>query len=112
MLGSEATASFACLGCHQLHLTQNDRYQRNQLKVGEPLIVATLTENTLFRSYGTFAYLLRAHIRNINMRKYITSAHGHELSGHVRAHAYNYYSMPGRITHGLQSKLLITPLSE
>ena len=35
------------------------------------------------------------------MRGYITSAHGHELSGRVRAHAY---------TRGLQSKLLITPL--
>ena len=27
----------------------------------------------------------------INMRRYITSARGHELSGRVRAHAYNYY---------------------
>ena len=70
----------------------NDGYQRNQLKVGKPLIVATLTKNASFRSYGTFAYLLRAHIRNINMRRYITSARGHELSGRVRAHAYNYYA--------------------
>ena len=91
MLGSEATASFACLGCHQLHLN-HDGYQRNQLKVGKPLIVATLTKNASFRSYSTFAYLLRAHIRNINMRRYITSARGHELSGRVRAHAYNYYA--------------------
>ena len=53
-----------------------------------------LTKNALF---GTFAYLLRAHIRNINMHMYISSAHGHELSGRVRAKAYNY--MPGR---GLQ----------
>ena len=52
-----------------------------------------LTKNASFRSYGTFAYLLRSHIRNINMRMYITSAHGHELSGRVRAYAYNY--MPG-----------------
>ena len=80
MLGSEATASFACLGCHQ----------RNQLKVGKSLIVATL-KNASFRSYGTFAYLLQAHIRKINMRRYITSACGHELSGRVCAHAYNYY---------------------
>ena len=56
--------------------------------VGKPLIVATLTENASFRSYGTFAYLLRAHIRNINMHRYITSARGYELSGRVRAHAY------------------------
>ena len=34
--------------------------------------------------------LLRAHIRNINMRRYITSARGHELSGRVCTHAYNY----------------------
>ena len=73
---------------HQLHLIPNDGYQRNQLKVGKPLIVATLTENASFRSYGTFAYLLRAHIRNINMCRYITSARGHELS----ACLYNYYA--------------------
>ena len=40
---------------------------------------------------GTFAYLLRSHIRNINMRRYVTSARGHELNGRVRAHAYNNY---------------------
>ena len=36
-----------------------------------------------------------AHARRglINMRGYITSAHGHELSGRVRAHAYNYYAL-------------------
>ena len=54
-----------------------------------------LTKNASFSSYGTFAFLLRAHIRNINMRMYITSAHGHELSGRVRAHAYIYIYMPG-----------------
>ena len=90
MLHPEATASFACLRCHQLHLIPNDGYQRNQLKVGKPLIVAILTENASFRSYSTFAYFLRAHIRTINIRRYITSARGHELSGHVRTHAYNY----------------------
>ena len=36
-------------------------------------------------------------ICNINMRMYITSARGHELSGRVRAHAYNY--MPGLNSH-------------
>ena len=51
-------------------------------------LFAILTKNASFRSYGTFAYLLRAHICNINMRRYITSARGHELSGRVRAHAY------------------------
>ena len=81
------------------------------MKVGKPMIVATLTENASFRSYGTFAYLLRTHIRNINMRRYITSACGHELSGRVRAHAY-IIIMPGLNACGLQSNLLITPLSE
>ena len=38
--------------------------------------------------------------RNINMRRYTTSAHGHELSGHVRAHAYNYYICLGRLCVG------------
>ena len=52
-----------------------------------------LTKNASVRSYGTFAYLLRAHIRNINMRMYVNSARGHELSGRVRANASNY--MPG-----------------
>ena len=51
-----------------------------------------LTKNASFRSYGTFAYLLRAHIRNINMCRYIASAsaRGRELSGRVRADAYNF----------------------
>ena len=83
-------------------------YQRNPRDVGTTLLFAILTKNASFRSYGTFAYLLRVHIRNINMRRYITSARGHELSGRVRAHAY----MPGLNARGLQSKLLITPLSE
>ena len=73
------------------------------------LLFAILTKNALFRSYGTFAYLLRAHIRNINMRRYITSVRGHELSGHVRTHVI---IMPGLNARGLQSKLLITPFSE
>ena len=93
MLGSEATVSFACLQCHQLHLSPKRRIPKesaDQWKVGKTLIVAILTKNASFRSYGTFAYLLRAHICNINMHMYITSARGHELNGHVRAHAYNY----------------------
>ena len=58
------------------------------------MIVAILTENALFRSYGTFAYLLRTHIRNMNMRRYITSAREHELSGHVCTHTH-IIIMPG-----------------
>ena len=46
-----------------------------------------LTKNALFRSHSTFVYLLHAHILNINMCTYITSTHGHELSGYVRADA-------------------------
>ena len=37
------------------------------------LLFAILTKNALFRQR-----LLRAHILNINMRTFITSAHGHE----------------------------------
>ena len=74
------------------------------------LLFAILTKNASFRSYGTFAYLLRALIRNINMREYITSARGHKLSGRVRAHAYNYYAWAE--CTWVQGKLLITPLSE
>ena len=39
------------------------------------------TKNVSFRSYSTFSYLVCAHNRNINMRMYITSVCGHELSG-------------------------------
>ena len=63
----------------------------------------SLTKNASFRSYSTFAYLLRAHIRNINMRRYITSARGHEFSG-VFAHKL-IIVMPGLNVGGLQSKL-------
>ena len=45
------------------------------------------------------------------MRWYITSARGHELSERVYAHVY-IIIMPGLNASGLQSKLLITPLSE
>ena len=57
------------------------RYQRNPRNMGMTLLFAVLTKNDSFRSYSTFVYLLRAHILNINMCKYTTSAHGHELSG-------------------------------
>ena len=53
------------------------------------LLFVILTKNASFRSYNTFVDLLRVHILNINMRTYITSAHGHELSGCVHADAYN-----------------------
>ena len=86
MLPSEATASFACLQCHQLHLNPKQQIPKESALGWKAIDIAILTENASFRSYGTFAYLLRAHIRNINMRRYITSARGHELSGRVRAH--------------------------
>ena len=82
---SEATASFACLGCHELHLYAKRRIPKESAEGWKDTGIRNLTKNALFRSYGTFAYLLRAHIRNINMRMYITSARGHELSGRVRA---------------------------
>ena len=78
-------------------------YQRNPRNVGMTLLFAVSTKNDSFRSYvySTFVYLLRAHILNINMCTYTTSAHGHELSGCVRADAYNlilifasYYNAP------------------
>ena len=94
MLRSEATASFACLKCHQLHLSPKRRISTESAKGWKDIDSRNFNlKNVSFRSYGTFAYLLRAHIHNINMRMYITSARGHELSGHVPAHAYSY--MPG-----------------
>ena len=59
-------------------------YQRNPRNVGTTLLFAILTKNTSFRSYSTFAYLLRAHIGNINMRMYINSARGHEVGVFVQ----------------------------
>ena len=55
------------------------------------LLFMILTTNTSFRSYSTSAYLLRAHLHNINMHMYITSVLGCEFSGRVRANAYNQY---------------------
>ena len=89
-------ASFACLGCHQLHLNLKQRIPKESAEDWKAIDSRDLTENASFRSYGTFAYLLRAHIRNINMRRYITSARGHELSGRVHAHTYNYYAWDER----------------
>ena len=51
--------------------TPKDRYQRNQWKGGKTLVFAILTKNASFRSYDTFAYLLCAHIRNINIYVYV-----------------------------------------
>ena len=53
------------------------------------LLFAVLTKDDSFRSYSTFVYLLRVHIFNINTCTYTTSVHGHELSGCVRADAFN-----------------------
>ena len=57
--------------------------------MGMTLLFAVLTKDDSFRSYSTFVYLLRAHMLNINTCTYTTNAHGHELSGCVRADAYN-----------------------
>ena len=62
-------------------------YQRNPRNVSMTLLFSVLTENDSFRIYSTFVYLLRAHILNINTCRYTTTAH--ELSGCVRAAAYN-----------------------
>ena len=68
-----------------------------------------MSEGTQFRGDNlhydtdTFAYLIHEHIRNINMRRHITSALGHELSG-VFAHKL-IIVMPGLNVRGLQSKL-------
>ena len=76
--------------------------------MGMTLLFAILTKNDSFRSYGTFAYLLRLHIRNINMRRYI-----HVDMNYVGVFAHTLIIiMPGLNASGLQSKLLITPLSE
>ena len=67
------------------------------------------SKNASFRSYCTFAYLLRAHIPNINMRRYITSACGHAVGAF--AHMLTII-MPGLNSRWLQSELLIEQLSE
>ena len=43
-------------------------------QVGMTLLFVILTKNALFRSYSPFAYLLRAHIHNINIPMYIATA--------------------------------------
>ena len=74
----------------RMPLTTKYGYQRNPRNAGMTLLLfAVLTKNDSFRSYSTFVYLLRARFLNINTCKYTTSAHGHELSGCVRADAYN-----------------------
>ena len=92
MLRSETTTSFACLRHHQLQLNPKRRIPKESAEGWKAIVVAILTKNASFRSYGTFAYLFRALIRNINMCRYITSARVHELSGRVCTHAYNYYA--------------------
>ena len=99
--------SYGVICLPQMHLNPKQRILKESAEGWKAI---DSPKNTSFRSYGTFAYLLRAHIRNINMRRYITSACGHELSGRVRTQAYNFYAWTNAL--GLHSKLLITPLSE
>ena len=68
---------------------QNTEYQRNPHNVSMTFLFAVLTENDSFRSCIQHICLPSAHILNINTCTYTTSAHGHELSGCVRADAYN-----------------------
>ena len=50
--------------------------------MGTALLLMILNKNASFRNSGTFAYLLLAHIHNINcVCTYVTSARVHELSG-------------------------------
>ena len=93
MLHSEDTASFVCLRCHQLHINPKRRIPKESTEGLKAIDSRILTKNASFKViYNTFAYHLRAHIHNINMRRYITCARGHELSGRVRTQAYNYYT--------------------
>ena len=93
MLRLEATASFACLECHQLHPSPKIQIPKESAQRGHDIAIRN-SEVTVH----LLTYLLRAHICSINMM-YITSACGHELSGRVRAHTYNY--MPGRVANKL-----------
>ena len=78
MLRSEATASI-CLPRMPLTTPESQiRIPTESTQRGHDITIRDLTKNALFRSYGTFAYLLRAHIRNNT-----TSARGYELSGRV-----------------------------
>ena len=43
------------------------------------LLFAILTKSASFRSYGTFIYLLRAHICNINICMYITKVYSRSV---------------------------------
>ena len=61
--------------------------------------------HTHTHTHKTTSVTLAAHAR-----RGLTSARGHELSGRVRAQAYNYYAWRNAL--GSQSKLLITPLSD
>ena len=65
--------------------------------MGMTLLFVSLTKNDSFKRYSTFVYLLCVHILNINMRTYITSAHGNELSECVLADAYNLILILHRI---------------
>ena len=80
--------------------------------MGKTLLFAILTKNASFRSYGTFAYLLRANIRNINMCRYIASASARvrELSGRVRADAYNFAVLT-EVCHNVAVEPHLQPLT-
>ena len=59
------------------------------------LLFAILTKDASYRSYDTFAYPLRARIRNINMGRYV------QLLVHMFVHTL-IIIMPGLNARGLQ----------
>ena len=106
MQSSETTAPLASSNATYYTWATNCGNQRILCSVMMTLLFAILTKNASFKSNGTFAYLLREHIHNINMRMYITSASGHELcSGRVCTHAVllcmQYYYACSIIMHAV-----------
>ena len=83
--------SYSVICLPQMPLTTPEPIPMESTQRGHDITIRDLTKNSLFRSYVTFAC-------------------GHELSGHVHAHAYNYYAWAECVW--VQNKLQITPLSE
>ena len=80
-----AKTSFVYLECHQIYWItkiwiQKFGYHWNLVNVCVILLFTIFNKNSLFRTY-TYVPPWCAYIGNINMHMYITSAHGHELSG-------------------------------
>ena len=92
MLRSEATASFACLRCHQLHLNPKRRIPKESTEGWKAIDIRDFNCKRFVQKLFYICLPPSCAYLQYKYEWVHTSARGHEISGCVHAHAYNYYA--------------------